>query len=49
MTTTGKSQDARYRFLLSTFICYVPLTAGLCSSNREASLDSATRAKRSSV
>jgi 4-hydroxysphinganine ceramide fatty acyl 2-hydroxylase len=30
MTTTGKSQDVRYRFLLSTFICYVPLTVGLC-------------------
>jgi dihydroceramide fatty acyl 2-hydroxylase len=30
MTTTGKRQDIRYRFLLSTFICYLPLANGLC-------------------
>jgi sterol desaturase/sphingolipid hydroxylase (fatty acid hydroxylase superfamily) len=30
MTATGKSKDVRYRFLLSTFICYLPLANGLC-------------------
>jgi sterol desaturase/sphingolipid hydroxylase (fatty acid hydroxylase superfamily) len=30
MTVTYKSQDVRYRFLLSPFMCYVPLAGGLC-------------------
>jgi sterol desaturase/sphingolipid hydroxylase (fatty acid hydroxylase superfamily) len=30
MTATYKSQDVRYRFLLSPFLCYVPLAGGLC-------------------
>jgi 4-hydroxysphinganine ceramide fatty acyl 2-hydroxylase len=29
MTAICKSQDVRYRFLLSTFMCYVPLASGL--------------------
>jgi 4-hydroxysphinganine ceramide fatty acyl 2-hydroxylase len=30
MTVTDKNQHVRYRFLLSAFICYVPLASGLC-------------------
>src|SRR5215813_1851624 len=29
MTVTDKSQNARYRYLLSPFMCYVPLASGL--------------------
>ena len=30
MTTRDKHHHVRYRFLLSPFICYVPLAGGLC-------------------
>ena len=30
MTVTYKPQEVRYRFLVSPFICYVPLAGGLC-------------------
>ena len=30
MTETCQSKGVRYRFLLSTFVCYVPLASGLC-------------------
>ena len=29
MTVTSNSQDVRYRYLLSPFICYIPLASGL--------------------